>query len=41
MMDDPNLVKRLSENAFIRYERHHTPELYLKSYFSLCEKVNN
>jgi glycosyltransferase involved in cell wall biosynthesis len=40
LAEDPGLVRRLSEGAFIRYERYHSPERYLASYLSLCEKVS-
>jgi glycosyltransferase involved in cell wall biosynthesis len=36
---DPELQKRLSRNAVIRYGQHHTPERYLNSYLSLCGKI--
>lgn len=39
LAEDGETARRLSENAFIRYERHHTPQLYLNSYISLCERV--
>jgi hypothetical protein len=39
MEGDPEMRCRFSSNAFIRYQQHHSPEHYLTSYLSSCEKV--
>jgi len=39
LAEDPDQVALWSKGAFIRYEQHHTPELYLNSYLSLFQKV--
>jgi glycosyltransferase involved in cell wall biosynthesis len=36
---DPELQRRLSINASLRYSQHHTPERYLNDYLSLCKKI--